>query len=144
MIPEEETLLESNAGVFLLTSHKVRFNSVSGGSGSVVSIMLEHVSGCEIVKRTKPVFLVLAAVFFAAGTLASIQDGGLVPILIGFAFAVVFVVAYYRTRSQVLAVSSPSARMAIDTAGMALDAVLDAIGQIEAAKDRRLTALKKS
>jgi len=106
--------------------------------------MLEHVTSCEIAKRSNPIFLVLAALAFVVGGIVSAKAEETAPLIIGIIVAVVFVVFYFATRSQVLAVSSPSSRITIDTKDIPLEKVLQVIDEVEAAKDRRLVAISRT
>ena len=142
LIPKEKILLESNEGWFQLTSHKVRLNSIYNGSGNVVSIMLEHITSCEVAKRSNPIWLVLATLTFLAGGFITAKIEKESPAIIGIVTSVIFIVIYFATRSQFLSVLSPSSQINLDTKDLALEKILEVIDEIEAAKDKRMTAFK--
>ncbi|HEY6348288.1 MAG TPA: hypothetical protein VI636_02650 [Candidatus Angelobacter sp.] len=70
-LPGERLLLQSDNNAFVLTSHRVRFETQMTGLKKVTSIMLEELSACEITTMSKPWLLVLAAVVFLAGLASS-------------------------------------------------------------------------
>ena len=137
LISQEKILYESKQGLLKLTSQKVRFNSVRSGSGNIVSIMLEHVTSCQIKKHSNYILLFFASLFFLAGGIMSTQINSSGPVTFGIIVAIVFVLIYFISRSQVLIVSSPSSQIILNMRNTSLEKVLDIIDMIEETKDHR-------
>lgn len=136
-IENEQTILEADIGGFTLTTHKIRFHAEQDGRAKVTSIMLEHVTSCDIDKKSNPIFLVIAALFLIGGILASTGSGEAPGFIFGLIIAIILVLIYIFTRRQVLTIASPSSKIFLNTQRMPINKVIEAINQIEAAKDKR-------
>ena len=64
MLPGERVLFESRSGALRVTTHRVRYERISGGNVAIKSIMLEQVASCAMVRHTNPQLLVAAAACF--------------------------------------------------------------------------------
>ena len=130
MLPGERVILESDAKTLVLTSHRVRYHATGWGSSKVISIMLEEVSSCGLVRVSHPGLLLLAAV--CGLTLVAVEDE-LRPILLVMGLALV--VAFLFTRRNILAIASSGHTIATPTSGMSTANVMMFIEQTEAAKN---------
>lgn len=63
----ERLISESDDNVVTLTSHRLRYEASSKGSGHVVSIALEKISSIEIHYKSWILILFLGILFAAAG-----------------------------------------------------------------------------
>jgi hypothetical protein len=132
MLPGERVLLESNTKTLTLTSHRVRYRVTRWGSTKVISIMLDQVASCGLVRASHPTLLIVAAICGVALFLADTETrGGF--LLIG----ILLVFAYFITRRTVLAIASSGHTILAPTAGMSVDAIEEFIDQTESAKDAR-------
>lgn len=111
MMTDERLLLQSDGKNVTLTTHRVRYQSRRLGFTRVVSVMLDNLTSCELKHKSHPWLLVVAAVFVGiAGyyatlpamrqptTFAAIAAGGLI-------------VAYFVTRTGIVALASPTAKI---------------------------------
>lgn len=144
----EKKILNSSGRLFELTTHRVRFNSISHGSGSVVSIMLEHVTSCEIMKKVNRLYLILAALAAILGVIIAMvaildrdEDIAATAFIIGGIVAIVFVGLYFTKKQQVFVLSSPSARIYLDLKNIPLYDLLKVIDEIETAQHLRALAI---
>gem|GEM_PF-802855 len=133
----EKTILTADTGEFTLTSHKVRFRAERGGRAQVTSIMLEHVTSCDVHRSSNPVFLAIASLVFVFGLWASGQSSEPHGFFICLAIGLVFVAIYFLTRRQYLVIASPSSKIYVRAHTMPLSKLIDAIDDIEAAKNAR-------
>lgn len=63
----ERVLLEANAGILVLTTHRVRLTQRSAGDTKVVSITLPAVSSCSLTTVSYPALLGLALIAAVVG-----------------------------------------------------------------------------
>ena len=140
-IVDEHTILEADTGGFTLTSHKVRFHAEQGGHAKVTSIMLEHVTSCDIDKKSNPILLGIALFFLVGGIMVSVSSGPGGGFILGLIVAIIFVLMYIFTRRQVLTISSPSSKIDLNTQHMPIKKVIETINHIEAAKNKRYQSI---
>lgn len=140
----ERKLLESDTGEFTLTTHKVRFVHQTRGRAKVTSIMLEHLTACEITYSSRPSLLYFAGAAFMLGILGAMSTDEAGGAVIGIIVALVLVVAYFAQRHQVISLSSPSSSIRLKTSGMSFQDSLDLLEKVEAAKDERARQLLPS
>lgn len=130
----EQILLESDTGEFVLTTHKVRFKARQFGQASVKSIMLQELTGCEIKYVSKPWLLILAAIALIGGLLIGNES----TVTLGVVVAVGAVAAYFRFRHQAVVLSSPSVKLNLSVKGMSLDSAVEMVDKVESAKHERM------
>ena len=134
----ERAISESGDKVVTLTSHRVRYNSSSTGSGHVVSIMLEKISSIEVHYKSWILVLLIGILLVAGGLLMGAQNQGDAMIL-GIGFGGLCILAYFITRKHVVTIASDGgAKINFQTKGMKSDTLLDFINKIEVAKASRL------
>lgn len=131
LIPGEQIVISSDNDVLVLTTKRVRYDSVVWGRSKLTSITLDAVASCGLITRSSPLLLILAAIAVAG---AFIQRGdSLVGLLV---VAVVLVVAYFLTRKAVISVASNGGQtILVPTKVMNRDAI---IGFIEAVEREKL------
>ena len=132
---DEQILLESDTGEFILTTHKVRLTARRFGRAAVKSIMLREVTGCEIKYVSKPWLLILAVTAVIGGMLIGEESVS----ILGFAVAAVATVAYFVLRHQAVVLSSPSVKINLSVKGMSLNSAIDMVDKVESAKYKRMT-----
>jgi hypothetical protein len=146
LLPDEQVLLESDGKTLILTTHRVRYDSQRIGGGEIVSIMLDELASCAMIRRSKPILLVLAGAVLLFSLYLYIQSQqsffsqsqqGFADF--GFLVVAVLVVSYFVTRRQLLELASAGAAIRVNTTGMSIPAVRGFIDQTEAAKNTRYT-----
>ena len=134
----ETVLLETEGKRLILTTHRVRYQTEAMGSAEIKSIMLEELASCAMVRSSNIILLILAGICLALGVLVAASgprnEGAL---LVGVLLALVFVIAYFASRRQVLALASAGTTISVNAQGMKLEAVKHFIEQTEAAKNSR-------
>jgi hypothetical protein len=131
LIPGEEVVTSSDNDVLVLTTKRVRYDSVVWGRSNLISITLDSVASCGLITKSFPLLLIFAALAVVA---AFTQRGGAIG---GLLFvAVVLIVAYFFTRKSVISVSSNGGQtIFVPTKGMPRDRI---IGFIEAVEREKL------
>jgi hypothetical protein len=144
LMPNESVLLETEGKSLILTTHRVRYQAETFGNAVIRSIMLEELASCALVRSSNTIFLVLAGICFVLGLLVAAggrrMEGALV---IGVILAVVFVIAYFASRRQVLALASAGTTIMVNTQGMKLEVAQQFIERTEAAKNARYLLLAR-
>lgn len=144
LMPNESVLLESQGKCLILTTHRVRYQAETFGNAAVRSIMLEELASCALVHSSNIIFLVLAGISLVLGLLvAATGDRMEGAFVIGAILAIVFVIAYFASRRQVLALASAGATIMVNTQGMKLEVAKQFIERTEAAKNERYLLLAR-
>ena len=136
---EGETLIsESDDNVITLTSHRLRYNSSSAGTGHIVSIMLEKISSIEVHYKSWILVLFFGILLAAGGLFMGAQNRGDIMVA-GLATGGICILLYFLTRKHVITISSDGgSKINFQTKGMKRETLLDFINKIEAAKASRL------
>jgi len=139
-ISGEETLLSTPIGStnLTLTTHRVRSDWKIKGGSIVMSITLDAVVFCGLVRKSYPVFLVLAVIAFAVAFAGFFAD---YPENLGIGISILglfFLIIYFKTRSVTLDVSSANGSLSFKASGISPDRFSGIIDEIEAAKLRYL------
>ena len=137
ILPSEQVLLKSPGGSLILTTHRVRYETQAMGSGEIISILLEELASCAMVRASQPVLLILAAIAFVLGAVGNLLGGGLGSLTIGVIVAFLFVIFYFGSRRQVLSLASAGATIQVSVVGWEMEMVKDFIEQAEEAKNAR-------
>lgn len=135
LLPNEQVLFESDGKTLILTTHRVRYDSQRVGGGEIISIMLEELASCSIVRRSKPVLLVLAGVLLLFSLYLCIRGPGLG--YFGLMITTVLVVAYFVTCRQVMELASAGAAIRINAGSMSILAIRNFLDKTEASKNAR-------
>ncbi|MCU7927220.1 MAG: hypothetical protein KZQ97_12360 [Candidatus Thiodiazotropha sp. (ex Dulcina madagascariensis)] len=110
---DERKILESDKGQLVLTSHRLRFDASTAGQRKIVSIMLDELCSCELNYKSH-IILILLAVLSVIFSFV----GGSDAIAAGIIGEIVFAVAYFLTRKQMLSLSSAGAAINVEAKGM--------------------------
>jgi hypothetical protein len=135
--PNEQVLLKSPGGGLILTTHRVRYEVQSAGSGMLICIMLEEIVSCGIIRVQHPVLLVIAAISFLLGIVGWLYDASSAAGFGGILVGLVLVGIFFATRQQLLALASAGATIRVNTAGMKAEMVTAFVDQVEFAKNAR-------
>jgi hypothetical protein len=142
-MPNEIVLFESESKRLILTTHRVRYQFESLGNAEIRSIMLEELASCTLLRSNNIIFLVLAGVcFILGGLVAAVGRDTEVALIIGILLSIVFVVIYFATRQQILALASSGTTIKVNTESMKLETAKQFIEQAEAAKNVRYLLAK--
>lgn len=136
LLPSEQVLLESKGKTLILTTHRVRYDSQRMGGGEIISIMLDELASCAMIRRSKPILLILAGAFLLISLyLYSQYQQGLASF--GLLVTAALVVSYFVTRRQIIELASAGASIRVNTSGMSIPAVRGFIDTAEEAKNSR-------
>ncbi len=140
-LPTEQLLLKSPGGSLILTTHRVRYETQGVGNGELISILLEELASCAMIRASSPILLVIAAIAFVLGLVGSMVGNGFGnnsgAVIIGTIVAILFVLFYFATRRQVLSLASAGATIQVNVVGMKMEMVKEFIEQAEEAKNAR-------
>lgn len=136
LIINEVKILESDDKSVVLTSHRIRQENKQWGKMQIKSLMLEHITSCEYDRKSNPIFLIIGLIAFVFGAGLSFGGGnqqsemGIISAVIGF----VLLIFYWITIRKGLIVSSPSAKIIMNTNGMKDESIKSFIDKLEEAK----------
>lgn len=142
LMPDEQLLLRAHQGSLLLTTHRLRYQRQSRGQSAVVSMLLEELDSCSMIRITFPWLLVCAAACCVAGFAVGLQRGlgqSFIELLGGLLVGGVFVIAYLVLQDHKVEIASSSSRILLDMDGWPSKEVIGLFDQIEAAKSERLS-----
>lgn len=118
LMTDEKILLESEPKGITLTTHRIRSEDEHAGTTTIKSIMLEELASCAVVQSNNPILLVIAAICAIIGLVATMNSrGDATPFVIGLVIGGIFVVAYFASRQQVLALASSGTTIATNAEG---------------------------
>jgi hypothetical protein len=144
LMTDEKVLMNGDYKQVNLTTHRIRQEIKSWGQVGLTSIMLEEVTSCEFSKKSRPLFLIIGLLLVGitlysgspvGGDVQSIQS---VFLLVG----IILIVSYFSTIKRGLFISSPTAKIIINTDGMKYENVKLFIEKLEEAKNERFLLLK--
>ncbi len=142
LMPGEKVLLESEAGTLVLTTHRIRHQTESFGYARIISIMLEELASCAMVRTSYPLFLVLGALCAAGGLLITVANrANAAPLGLGLVLALIFVVLFLASRQEIISLASAGATIRVSTRSMKSGAATDFLDAVEAAKNARYLLL---
>jgi len=130
---QEQIVLSSNNETLVLTTKRVRFNSVVWGRSNLISITLDSVASCGLVTASYPLLALVSIISLLIG----IAEGG-TPTGSGITLlASVLAVAYLITRRVVLSIASNGGQVIkVPLRGMKHESVVAFIEAIEREKLR--------
>lgn len=130
LLPGEKIVTSSDNGILILTTKRVRYDSVVWGKSHLVSITLSSVASCGLATMSFPVLLLLAAI--AAGY-AIVLQGDAFALSLGA--SIVGVVTYFLTRRVVISIASNGGQnIMVPIKGMKREAAVGFIDAVEAEK----------
>ena len=138
LMSAEEILhrLKSSAAETTLTTHRLRYIEKSAGSVNITSIMLEEICSCGISYKSNP-WLFFLSFISAVASIAVLLVTGITYAWAGMVLAIIFLIAYFVSRSGIITVSSAGSSVNIRTTGISLDEQNQFIDDLELAKNRR-------
>ncbi len=139
VLPNESVILETDGGMLVLTTHRVRWDPKKASSGLITSIMLEEVCSCQVRYTTYPALFAVAALAIVAGAMLNSHSDS-TPMVVGVVVAIVCVVAFLVTRRKTLSVRSAAGSIEVSANQMALDNLRTFIDSLESAKSARWQA----
>ena len=134
---DEKLLIEADNKVLVLTTHRLRYDSLDGGLAvrkELVSILLEELVSCAITRISYPLLLLLA---LGGVMLALLMEGAAI---VGIALAVLFTGGFFASQRRVLLISSAGSKIQVNIAHMSLQSLREFVDEIEDAKNRRYMA----
>ena len=134
----EQSLLESDNNTLILTSHRVRLNSNTSGRIEIISIMLDAISSCRLVRLENPLLMWLGLCFLAIGGMGIVSGRSEIGFMV--VVGIVFLLIYAFTVKQVLEFASPSATIRLDARQMKHDEAKRFIDAVEKARNTRMVA----
>lgn len=143
LMPEEQIVYETPSKALILTTHRVRHKVDVAGNAHLVSIMLEELASCGMLRVNHLILLVLALVAALGGVFVTMQDYRNDPtgLIIGLVIAAVLIALFFGTRQTLLSLASAGSTIRLHVVGMKYEAVVDLIDRIEAAKNQRELSL---
>jgi len=145
LFKDETILMEGDYKQLTLTTHRIRQENRVWGSVCLVSIMLENVTSCEYVKKSKPMYLIVGILILGFALYIGGNGGGRETQNIAAGILLLgagFIWIYFYTLKRGLFISSASAKIILDTKGMKYENIKLFIEKLEAAKNNRLINLK--
>ena len=147
----ESIITQSNDNQITLTTHRIRYNDSAFGKAKIVSMMLENVSSIEVHYKSWPFVLNLAilAALIGIGTnitgmqnqKSDLQSIGFIQLAVA---AVLFLIYFFNRKHIVSIASNGGGRIDFFTKGLSRESIIDFVDKIEAAKHKRVSALKPS
>lgn len=135
LLPNEKILMQSEKNILTLTTHRIRRETKGGGNSSVVSITLDAVASCELITRSFPILLGIAALAAVGGVVTLSRDAA--TGIVAFVIAIASAAAYFVTRNAVLKIASAGDDIVQPTKGMSHEAMVEFIEAVEQAKFER-------
>jgi len=131
LLPDEQVVTNFDNGNLILTTKRVRYDSVLLGKSNFISITLGSLASCGLVTRSFPILLLLGAIGLIGALL--LRD---IERFMSFAIASIMVVAYFLSRQAVLSIASNGGQaILVPTKGIKRDSI---IGFIEAVENEKL------
>jgi hypothetical protein len=138
LLPNEKIIRQTKDGLLTLTTHRVRFDKHTVGLSSMVSITLDSVVSCSLVKKSHPLLILFGAILSAFGVYYVDTHKGKSGSPLGgpalLLFGIALILAFFITRKAHLKISSAGESILISAEGMKRDSITDTIKDIEKAK----------
>ena len=140
LFPDEHIISQSSDQSVTLTSHRICLDSRVWGRSHHQHIMLEQITSCENYSRNPYLLLVLGGFCTAIG----------LPVIMGFnpalttpilALGLLLLFFYWRSRRNMIIISSPNTKISLNVTGMNRIRVLDFMNKIEQTKYKRIMSL---
>jgi hypothetical protein len=137
-LPGEQFVARLSGQNLVLSTHRLRSETVMFGQVALVSIMLEEIASSALIILTRPMLLIIAVVIAAIAFLTMIVSFKM--FVVGAIIAGCFVLAYFLTQRRVLSFASAGASINV-TVGETSDDLcrnfLDLVENAKAARQRR-------
>lgn len=136
-MPHERVLYESKDQQFILTSHRVRRQTITLGNAHIQSIMLEELASCLFVKHTYLRYLILAGLTFIIGSFSGFARENNLLIFISLLIAGFLIVIYFWDQEQFIDLVGYDTTIHLKAEGMDLAEIEHFIDYVEMAKNIR-------
>jgi len=137
LFPGEEFVKGLEADTLVLTTKRVRCDSILVGKSAYMSITLDSVASCGLTTISKPLLLFLGAVALLFAFSQGNND--VRALFIGAAF--ILGLAYLITRRKVISIASNGGESILASAGgVSRSSIIDFFGAVEQEKLRRESA----
>lgn len=131
LLPGEKVLMSSDGGLLTLTNFRVRLDAKGRGVSKYLSITLDAVASCGVIKSARPSLLLLAAVSAIGGLVGNDSDLHMVL----WVFAGLLVLAYLATRTAMLTISSNGGEsIALPAKGLGRERIIEFTDAVDSAK----------
>jgi hypothetical protein len=140
LLPNEEILVSSNEDKVILTSQRIYTSDKEWGRSHEITIFLKNVSSIEMLYKSNPLLLVLAATCFLIGLYTSSSGHGSGTALQNgcFVFSIILLVFWFYSKDRIVTIASNGgSRLNFRVAGMKTPEVADFIDKVIAAKAAR-------
>lgn len=143
-ISDEINLDNFKNSVLTLTTHRV----VKIEHPYRQSVMLEQISSCQIIKKSTPIYLIIAflsiVVCWSLGVLQKEKGGDGAGIAVfGFVIAVFFIILYLLSRKTIVSISSSSIDISVETNGKNRADAITFIEKVEKAINDRILYINR-
>lgn len=127
MLEEQILKVFGDDDTLVLTTKRVRYNSVVWGNSKLISITLDSVASCGLITTSSPFLLILAAI---AGIASFMQNT--YPTWVFILTAVVLIIAYGSTRKSSISIASNGGQVILmPITGVKREAAVDFIEAVE-------------
>jgi len=124
---QENIILKSDNGDFILTDRKVRYKVKNWGQLNVTSLMLDKITSLEIKFKSYPFLLVISAlsIFYLIFTYTSAEK------VIAILLILLSMVSYFATIKRAIIISSASTTITLPIKKLGNDKAIQFIDEIE-------------
>lgn len=136
LISNEEILMYGDNKQITLTTHRIRQENTEWGKLHLSSIMLEHITSCEYSRKSNPVLVLFGIGLICIGVYFD-NNNSQEPAAGFFIIGILLIIGYFYTTKRGLTISSPSAKITLNTKGMKDENIKLFIDNLESAKNER-------
>lgn len=140
LLADEEIVVSCNQDKIILTNQRIHLSDKDWGRSYLVTIFLENISSIEMLYKSNPILLVLAAICFLVGILAmSTGYGNEATFQVGsFMVSVIFLVFWLYSKDRVVTIASNGgSKLNFRVDGMKTPDVAEFIDKVIEAKSAR-------
>jgi len=138
LMNDEQILMQSKNNETVLTTHRIRQDKNNSDVG-LTSIMLEDVTSCEVKKEFHKIFIYiiisLLIIAIIAGAALNREATGLIRTIL--LIDIVLLIIFFATSKKGLFVSSPTAKIFLNSKGQDKEVIKSFIELLENAKNNR-------
>jgi len=136
LLQGESIVLESDKKILTLTNKRVRYYSKSIGRECLTSIMLEHVSGCYLVRGGQRLFLFLSLICLVSIIIASTALSEHHLLYIFILATVLFAGYYFQSIKKYLVIASSGSKIRLMADKLTTDNAVEFIDTLEELKSK--------
>lgn len=134
-LDDEKLVIESNNSIIQVTNKRVIYNTTKFGKKNYTSIFLKRISSIELEYKSKPLYIILSALFFIAGLFLQVDTGNnqFPYFLYGIILALIFIVWFFVSRKHFLVISSfgNEGNIKLQTKGLSKESLESFIYELE-------------